>query len=218
MCGFLLKKYGSKKQKRLLKYYYFVRKLSHHIFKRTLLQKYQNIMQRNGIYKEDECKLHFYKSYKKDVFIKGCFEDPTYFNDILPLLLKELTPKYPEKDCKKSLYDIIRNKESVCVSFRRWNEISSNETLLKSHDVCTKGYYEKAFDLMHDLHPDAVFIVFSNDIEFIKGNFVFKYKVYFESGKDEVYEKLRLMYSYLQLSSIFFLKVHDEKTLSMIKL
>lgn len=193
--GYEMKIHGSKKQKRLLKRYFFLRKVSPHLAKLNLLQRHQYKMQSNGLYKEDECNIRFYDKYNSNIFIKGYFEDPQYFDDIRDILLKEFTPKYPEKDKNKELYNIIKNNESVCVSCRTWKEIKDNKELYKDRNVCTKEYYDKAIELIHNKYPNAVFIIFSDDIDFIKKNYKFKYKTYFEDGTDEVWEKLRLMYN-----------------------
>lgn len=43
--------------------------------------------------------------------------------------------------------------------------------------------------------PDPVFIVFSNDIPWVKENLKIDGEVYYESGRDPVWETFRLMYS-----------------------
>ena len=211
---------GSHKQKHLYKRYPLIRKISYKLPIFKILQLYQNKMQKNGIYKEDECKIVPVKTKDKDIFIKGYFENPLYFNDIRDVLIDEFTPIFPKKNKNKKMYEIIDNTESVCVSFRVWNEIANDEKLLKQRDVCTKEYYLKAIEKMHQLHPDAHFIVFSNDINWIKNNIEFKYPVEFEDGDDEVWEKLRLMYSckhFIMSTSTFcwwaqFLSRNENKT------
>lgn len=193
--GFCVKKYGSLKQKMLLHFYYFFRKVNRFFPKSYLLRKYQYIMQKNGIYKEDECNIFFFKKYKQSLFIRGYFENPTLFLPIRDTLLNELSPKFPRLTKNAKLYSIIDNCESVCVSIRYWDEIQDDLTLLKSREVCTKDYYYKAIDKMRILHPKSVFIIFSNDINHVKKNYHFPCKVYFENGDDPIYEKLRLMYS-----------------------
>ena len=212
--------YGSKKQQRLYKRYPFVRKVSYKLKMTSLLQKFQFSMQKNGIYKEDECALEPVKCKSKDIFVRGYFENPAYFADIKSLLFQELTPRFPKKDKNKELYRIIESTESVCVSFRVWNEIANDGNLLKQRDVCTKDYYIKAIEKMHELHPNAHFIIFSNDIEWVKSNIHFSYSVSFEDGDDEVWEKLRLMYSckhFIMSTSTFcwwaqYLSRNDNKT------
>lgn len=187
--------YGAKKQIKLIKRYPLIRKISRHLKSLNLLAKYQNKLHLNGIYKEDELRIELVKSNSPHIFVRGYFENPMYFHDIRDILLEELAPKYPRKEKNKELYSVIDNEESVCVSFRVWNEIKYEKKFLKEHKMCSKEYYAKAIDLMHKFHPNAHFVVFSNDIEWVKKNIKFDYPVCFESGNDEIWEKMRLMYS-----------------------
>lgn len=193
--GFELKKHGTIWQKHLLRKYYLLRKLCIHFKLDKRLQKYQYKMQKNGIYKEDEYNITFFDKFKRDVFIKGYFEDPSFFNDIKDILQKEFEPKFPPLEKNKELYDVIEKNESVCVSFRVWNEISENKELLKNRDVCSARYYFSAINKMKEMYPNAVFIIFSNDVDWVRNNFDFHGKVYYEDGNDQIYEKLRLMTS-----------------------
>ena len=219
--GYLIKKYGTKKQKLLIKIYFTIRKLNRFILKRNLLNKYQLLMQKNGIYKEDETNITLFGKYKSNVFIKGYFENPMFFDDIKNQLQKEFVPKYPVLKHNLDLYKIITKKESVCVSFRSWNELKNvNIDEYNNRNVCTKEYYEKAMQKMQALHPNSIFIIFSDDIDFVKRHFSFTYPVIFEHGDDPVYEKLRLMYSckhFIMSTSTFswwsqYLCKNDNKT------
>lgn len=187
--------YGSKKQKKLMRYYPVIRKISRHLSRFQILKKYQIKMRKNGIYKEDELPIQLIKTSSKNIFARGYFENPNYFDDIKDVLLDEFTPVLPRKQKNIKLYSLIEDNESVCVSFRVWNEVKYDEKFLKEHNICSKEYYSKAIDAMHKLHPNAHFIIFSNDIEWVKNNIKFDYPVSFEDGDDEVWEKLRLMYS-----------------------
>ena len=187
--------HGSKKQIKLINRYPTVRKLSRHFKRLNLLEKYQNKMHFNGIYKEDEIFINMIKSYSNDIFVRGYFENSEYFDDIKDILFNEFVPKNPRKEKNKELYSVIDNKESVCVSFRIWNEIKYDNNFMKEHNLCSREYYLKAINKMHELHPDAHFIIFSNDIAWVKKNIKFEYPVSFEDGDDEIWEKLRMMYS-----------------------
>jgi hypothetical protein len=122
------------------------------------------------------------------------FECQGYFDDIRDVLIRELTPRYPEKVKNKELYQIIRQSESVCVSFRSWGEISKDSR--KERSVCDREYYRRATEEILKRIPNAVFVVFSDDVGWARQNFdLGDVPVYFEDGDDEVWEKLRLMYS-----------------------
>ena len=186
-------RYGSKKQKRMIKKYLFIRKIAPHIKFVNLLAKYQSKLHLNGIYKEDEVNIKIVNSEKKNIFARGYFENPDYFNDIRDVLINEFIPKNEKKEKNRALYSIIDNENSVCVSIRVWSNLP--ETEIERRNVCNETYYLKAIEEMHKMYPDAYFIIFSNDIEWVKKNFKFKYPVIFEDGEDEVWEKLRMMYS-----------------------
>ena len=64
----------------------------------------------------------------------------------------------------------------------------------KLHYVCDEKYFEKAITIIKTKVKNPVFIFFSDDIEWVKTNIkTYGIICYYESGKDEVFEKLRLM-------------------------
>lgn len=131
---------------------------------------------------------------KKTVITRGFFEDPKYFNDIRHILLDEFTPRYPEREHNKELYDVIRTTQSVCVSVRRGDYVS-NAAIAKDFNVCGKDYFDRAIRIMRERLDDPVFILFSDDVEWAKDNIRTGCTTYHERGDDPVWEKLRLMYS-----------------------
>ena len=61
--------------------------------------------------------------------------------------------------------------------------------------VCDKDYFLKAMDEAKKRISNPTFIFFSDDIEWVRENIHCDVPCYYESGKDPVWEKLRLMYS-----------------------
>lgn len=122
--------------------------------------------------------------------IAGPFECARYPKEIRDILLREFTPKYPVLSANTQMMDMIQHTPSVCVSIRRGNFLK-----YPTLNVCTKAYYLKAIEKMREIVPGAVFFVFSDDIEWVKANIRTDGEMYYESGKDPVWEKLRLMYS-----------------------
>ena len=194
-CANCVEKYGTKKQKRIYKNRLFVQRLSTRFRKKGIYLKYLNRMAKYGIYREDFCSLMPRKTKVSNIFIRGYFENPAFFDDIKDILLKEFTPNKKRLKENNELYEIIERNESVCVSIRVWNDIQKESNLYMQRNVCTKEYYQRSIEKMAEILPDAVFIVFSNDIEWVKNNVTFNRPVYFERGIDPIYEKLRLMYS-----------------------
>ena len=193
--GDTLAKYGSDKDKKRRRDYAKARTLSKKTGMPLFANLWQASMQKHGIYRDDQYLIKPRKCCGDDIFIKGYFEDPAYFDDMRDVLYEEFTPIHPPKEKNRELYDIINNRESVCVSFRVWNDIADDEEETKARSVCDEKYYKTALAKMKELHPDAVFIVFSNDVKWVRENFEFPGSVYFEDGTDEIWEKIRMMYS-----------------------
>ena len=123
----------------------------------------------------------------------GKYENPQYFNHIRPILLNEFTPiEAPLKE-NNYLYEIIDKGNSVCVSIRRGDYLSIS--LKNNFFVCDEAYFHRAINLAIRIIKNPVFIFFSDDIEWVKENLKIDFPAYYESGKDPVWEKLRLMYS-----------------------
>lgn len=193
--GDSLSAYGTEHQKRIRRMYAKIRAAQTHLKKLRLADKWQDYMQKHGVYRDDEFVIIPQKCKSEDIFVRGYFEDPSYFADMRDLLIREFTPKQPPKEKNKALYTIIEERESVCVSFRVWNDIQDDKKELNARDVCSQQYYTEAVAKMKELHPNACFIVFSNNIEWVRKNFDFPGDVYYEEGSDEVWEKIRMMYS-----------------------
>lgn len=129
----------------------------------------------------------------KDVFMDGNFQDIKYFNGIKDILFKEFTPKRPEKEENKELYKAIRNTNSICISIRRGDFLSSE--FKGDFFVCGKDYFLKAMDEIKKHVENPTFIFFSDDIDWVRQNIKVDVPCCYESGSDPVWEKLRLMYS-----------------------
>lgn len=155
--------------------------------------RYWRVFNRLGIL------LCTYGSYRFDfgrgrnLFMDGNFQDPAFFNDIREMLLREFTPKHPEIKENEDLYRVIRDTESVCISIRRGDFLST--TFRGDFFVCGKDYFLEAMNKIKEYVKDPTFIFFSDDIEWVRNNIKVDCSCYYESGKDPVWEKVRLMYS-----------------------
>jgi len=129
---------------------------------------------------------------QKNKFIFGYFEDPAYFEDIKDVLIKEFKPIYPECEKNAEMYKAIRENNSVCISFRKW---ASNEPVNEDWFVCDENYYNRSIEKIKQLQSDIRFVIFSNDVEWVKEHFDLPSNSVFEDGTDTVYEKVRLMSS-----------------------
>ncbi|WP_075721216.1 alpha-1,2-fucosyltransferase [Roseburia sp. 499] len=172
--------------KKMCKDYEDVRR--YQIKKQPLLNKAGICWMNKGFYQYD------YNYFKKGAIVKGNFENPKFFDDIRNLLKKEFTPIEPPRVENEELYKIINENNSVCISIRKGDHVKVAETRKYFH-VYEDSYFLTAMDIMAQKVENPIFIIFSDDIEWVRNNIEFKYPVYFETGNDPVWEKLRLMYS-----------------------
>lgn len=157
-------------------------------------ERWQSILNRFGIYKLIRGYAKPVKTIFPNIFLDSGFEDKRYFDDIRETLLVEFQPRMPRKEENKELYEVIDHTQSVCVSVRRGDY--TNEKYRDYRDVCDLQYYRRAIEIIREKVKNPVFIFFSDDMEWVRRNLKFDgIEAYYESGKDEVWEKLRLMYS-----------------------
>ena len=156
-------------------------------------ERFQFILNIFGIYNMTHGYSVLRKSIFKNQFICGTYEDKRFFDDIKNVLVKELKPLATISDKNHELFNVINNTESVCVSFRRGDFINKDNKSLR--DICDLNYYKKAINIIKKIKPDACFIFFSDDLDYIKDNFPKNDNMYFENEGNSVGEKILLMSS-----------------------
>lgn len=171
----------------------FFSKENYDLKKRNYEKKLQKILQKKGLYLFSFGYTEFKDSKTKNKLFAGHYESSQYFNDIKPILQKEFTPKEKELEENKELYKIIRNTESVCISIRRGDFLAAEHK--EKHYICTPKYFEEAIKQIKEKIKNPQFVVFSDDVDWVKENMNFPKNTVYERGTDPVWEKLRLMYS-----------------------
>ena len=190
--SFVVLKYGSIFIKCFYPLYLIVEKYGHRCsFLKKLVKSWRTILIDNGIYRNYN-DVPVRCSTKKNVFIVGLCTNPDCFTSIKNELMKDFTPKMPIKNENQDLYRIIIESNSVCVSIRRGDYVT---TYLKDFFLCDVDYFLRAIEIIKERVENPVFIFFSDDIEWVKENIKINLPCYYESGVDPVWEKLRLMYS-----------------------
>lgn len=134
----------------------------------------------------------------KSIICNGWWQDVRYFEDIDSILSDEIKPKGKRKSRNLKLYKVIDQPNSVCISIRGGNYLVSN--IKKHFFVCDRKYFIDSVKKMCKLVDNPQFIIFSDDIMWVKHYIKFEkefpqYKFYYESGKDDVDEKIRMMTS-----------------------
>lgn len=157
---------------------------------------YFNLMARKGIYiwksaREYKALPSINSKMTDNIVLNGYWQSEKYFEDVKKIIRDEFTPKEPLRQQNSELYDKIVNSESVCVTIRRGDFM--NDKNKRIFYICDEQYFRKALEEIKKYVPDCTFFGFSDDIEWVKDNIDFPGEVYFESGNDPVWEKLRLM-------------------------
>lgn len=133
---------------------------------------------------------HFYRN--KNIIIQGYFESPKYFAEIDEKICRELTPKHPLLEQNVELYDIITKKPSVCISIKRQDVENPDISDVYQYDI---NYFYHAAEYIRERVPDAVWVIFSDNVEWCKDNFHPEGEVYYETPNNPIWEKIRLMSS-----------------------
>ena len=115
----------------------------------------------------------FYEEYLQhtSVYYEGVWQHIDYYSDIIDVLSSHFTFKKKLRGKNKALLKLITAPEicSVSIHVRRGDYVNSPEF----NNVST-GYYERAAHLIEDkLQTELAFVVFSDDIKWVKGNFGF---------------------------------------------
>ncbi|MBR3177512.1 alpha-1,2-fucosyltransferase [Candidatus Saccharibacteria bacterium] len=186
----------------ILVLWYFLRRKMIKIFsksedyedkKRKFEIKVQDKYNRNGLYLFSYGYYDFKKTNKEDKLFIGFFESQKFFNDIRETIIEEFTPKEPPLEKNKNMYRKIMSSESICVSVRRGDFLK--DRFKDSTYVCTPEYFSKAIDLVKRKVKNPRFVVFSDDIDWVRKEMDFPKDTIYETGDDPLWEKIRLMYS-----------------------
>ena len=157
---------------------------------------YFNMMAKKGVFVWKSARIYkplplLNEELQKRIVLNGYWQSEKYFSDVAEILRMELTPKEPLQPQNEELYNKIKNTNSVCVTIRRGDFM--NEKNKGTFYICDNTYFRNALAYIKKCLPDCTFFGFSDDIDWVKNNMEFPGEVYYESGVDPVWEKLRLM-------------------------
>lgn len=97
-----------------------------------------------------------------DCYVKGWFQSEKYFSDIAESIRKDISLDY-EIDVPEKIRNAIADEQSVSVHIRRGDYV-------KLHHELNNGYFLQAKKLLQNKLDKPQFIVFSDDIEWVKNN------------------------------------------------
>jgi hypothetical protein len=116
--------------------------------------------------------------YKPNLFMTGSFQSEKYFEDYKNEVINLFDLSDIDIDEFKQTLD-FDNNIFTSVHIRRGDYLNGYNLVF--HSPCSKGYYLKAMSLF----PNTKFIFFSDDINWVKENFVGEH-IYYSSFNDEL--------------------------------
>lgn len=170
--------------------YKYIVKRNYSINRDKIEERYKKILLKNNII----WKTNGYTDFdinlinkNKDIIFYGYFESPKYFDDIKNIIKSDFKARQNVID--KEFLNKINNSNSVCISIRRGDFVNS-----KSHFICDNDYFYEAINIMNKKVKNPKYVVFSDDIEWVKENLKIKDAIY-ESGNDSLSDKITFMSS-----------------------
>ena len=129
--------------------------------------KFNHFFNKNGMF---FCENGYIKpniNKNKPIYLEGYFQSPKYFNDIkadLQYLFRgEQFPKYEEYPG----LDLLRTRNSVCISVKIEHNIGSS-----MYDVCSIDYWKKAIDYITSTVEDPLFFICSDNVNYVLENLI----------------------------------------------
>ena len=122
--------------------------------------------------------------------LEGCFQSEKYFADCREQVREAFRfrgiedGRFAMPESVKAILEQIRAAQSVSVHIRRGDYLDPSHGGIYS-GICTEEYYRKAFELIEEKYPDAVYFIFSNDAEWTKQNFSGKNRVIVEGTTED---------------------------------
>lgn len=102
----------------------------------------------------------------KDCYFIGFWQNEYYVNSIRDRLIEKFDFKKEFNNKNKALLEEIKNYDSVSIHVRRGDYVNNSSL----GGICTVEYYSKAIKLMQENYKNAKFVVFSDDINWVKEN------------------------------------------------
>lgn len=107
---------------------------------------------------------------RKSVYLDGYWQNENLFLAIRQELIDDFTIELPKQILESELFGEIKNKQSVAVHVRRGDYVTDEKTN-KVHGVCSIEYFQNAISYLKGVVGEAIFCIFSDDIEWCRKNF-----------------------------------------------
>lgn len=138
-------------------------------------------------------KLDFINS-KGNLYLEGYWQSEKYFNDVKDIIRKEFTFKNKLTNKNKEIAELIKNNNSISIHVRRGDYISNPEAAQVHGGICNLEYYKNALDIIKNNVLNPQFLVFSDDMDWVKNNLNLQDCTYVDwNEKENSYIDMQLM-------------------------
>lgn len=104
-----------------------------------------------------------------DCYLVGYWQSEKYFIEIESLIRQDFSFKAMIDDKNKKMANYIQSKNAVSLHVRRGDYVNSAKTNA-IHGTCSINYYQTAMDYIIQQVDTPYFIIFSDDISWVKAN------------------------------------------------
>lgn len=130
----------------------------------------QKILKQLRYYCPDEFNYNEFNSLKNGTTLFGYFTNEHYFKQYREEILTKFTFKYPVPTECQEVFNEITKENSVSVHIRRGDYLNSkNTTIYASYPI---EWYQEAIQMIKKEVSSPFFFFFSDDIDWVKNNFV----------------------------------------------
>ncbi len=132
--------------------------------------------------------------FPNNCYLMGNWQSERYFADISKIIRDDFSFKLPLKDINAELAELIDRTTAISLHVRR-GDIASNPTSLAVHGLCDLDYYRSAIEYISAKIPNPEFIIFSDDIEWVRDNLHMDYPSHYIEHNNglESYNDMHLM-------------------------
>lgn len=129
-----------------------------------------------------------------DLYLEGYWQSEKYFSDVKDVIVKEFTFKNKLTNKNKEIVKLIKDSNSISVHIRRGDYIFNPEASKIYSGICNLEYYKNALDIIKNNVSKPQFLVFSDDMDWVKNNLSLESCVYVDWNKNqESYIDMQLM-------------------------
>jgi hypothetical protein len=122
-----------------------------------------------------------------NIYLDGYWQSEKYFVEISQLIRNEFSLQTPLGSYAQGFEEKIQKCNAVSLHVRR-GDYSTDPLINRVHGLCSMDYYTRAIHYIREREPDIRIFVFSDDIEWARGNLPIERPVEFVSNSQKITE------------------------------